>query len=83
MDIENAVTLAHLPGAIFYGKAAVAQFEPEAADYEVVVKAYELDGDADDLWNGLNRLASFTVDEIEWHVAHRGERQAIGYACAD
>jgi hypothetical protein len=81
INVENAETLAHLPAAIFYGEAAVAEFESDAAGYEAVVKAYELDGEGDDLHDGLSRLA-FTAIEIEWHVEHRGERMAIGYVCS-
>jgi hypothetical protein len=80
---DTTRTLPHLPGATFSSEAAVAEFEPEAADYEAVVAAYALDGDPCDLWDGLTRLASFTRDEIQWHATHRGERMAIVYDCAE
>jgi hypothetical protein len=71
--------VAHLPGAVFLDEKAFADCEREAADYEAVVAEYERDGCVDDLWHGLTRLSKFDYEDIEWHIAHRGERQAMWY----
>ncbi|MGB6755443.1 MAG: hypothetical protein WBE71_23520 [Xanthobacteraceae bacterium] len=65
--------------AIFLDEKAFADCEPEAADYEAIVKAYELDGDEDDLRDGLSRFTSCDDEEIEWHADHRGERMPQAY----
>jgi hypothetical protein len=69
----------HLPGAIFLDEKAFADCEPKAADYEAIVKAYELDGCVADLWNGLMALSTFDRDEIQWHADHPGKRMEQAY----
>ena len=78
MDIGNALTFGELPGAHFASERAVNDHGYVATRYENVVAKFDVDGDEAELWESLVGLG-FENDEIEWHVAHRGERMKRGY----
>jgi hypothetical protein len=67
-----------LPGAHFYSEQAVNNYAYAATRYENIVAQYDFDGDEADLWESLRGLG-FDRNEIQWHVAHRGERMQQGY----
>lgn len=81
LKIEKAISVAELPGAVFFGELALAEHRDTAAEYEKAVSDFERDGDACALWHVLAGLG-FDAREIAHHIAHRGERMPQGYAMA-
>ena len=78
LKIEDAITFAALPGAVFYGEPAVFTHADYAKRYERTVRDYAAGGDEAILWEDLLSLC-FEPDEIQWHIENRGERMARGY----
>jgi hypothetical protein len=82
IDVAGAITFEQLPGAHFFGQAAVEDHAYAATRYENCVDAYQITGDETELWEALPALG-FDRDEIQWHVDNRGRRMEQGYCTAE
>jgi hypothetical protein len=74
------ITSTELPGAVFFGRAALAEFVGEALRYERACQAFTDGGSEIALCKELRALG-FEWDEIAAHVASPGYRMQRGYAC--